>query len=103
MLGYVPPEPPEGIATWYDYSRSLPPEQRDSWFACTTPRVPVRGCTSSASLPGRGDGMQCDDPDELVEIDESVSSALALIGRVTGTDVAADWFQARHSRVEPAP
>ncbi|GAB2959068.1 hypothetical protein ACFMQL_11365 [Nonomuraea fastidiosa] len=47
--------------------------------------------------------MQCDDPDELVEIDESVSSALALIGRVTGTDVAADWFQARHSRVEPAP
>ncbi|MCK2213704.1 hypothetical protein MF672_007880 [Actinomadura sp. ATCC 31491] len=50
----------------------------------------------------RYDDTESDDPGELVEVDESISSALALIGRVTGTDVAADWFQARHSRVEPA-
>ena len=37
VLGYVVPPPPEGFATWDDYSRSLPPEDRDSWFACTDP------------------------------------------------------------------
>ena len=37
MLGYVVPPPPEGFATWDDYSRSLPPEERDSWFACVDP------------------------------------------------------------------
>ncbi|QFY11593.1 hypothetical protein GBF35_37925 [Nonomuraea phyllanthi] len=30
---------------------------------------------------------------------ESVSSALALIGRITETDIAADWFLAQHSRI----
>ncbi|MDA0637520.1 DUF6461 domain-containing protein [Nonomuraea sp. MCN248] len=40
--------------------------------------------------------------DDLVEPPESISSALALIGRVTGTDLAADWFLARHSRYSPA-
>ncbi|GAA4513727.1 hypothetical protein [Nonomuraea ferruginea] len=34
-----------------------------------------------------------------MEADESVSSALTLIGRITGTDLATDWFQARHSRI----
>ncbi|WP_352231825.1 DUF6461 domain-containing protein [Microtetraspora sp. NBRC 16547] len=34
-----------------------------------------------------------------VEPDESISSALALIGRVTETDMAADWFEVLHSRV----
>ncbi|MEU6722024.1 hypothetical protein ABZ897_62230 [Nonomuraea sp. NPDC046802] len=43
-----------------------------------------------------------DNPDDLVEIDESISSALALIGRFTETDMATDWFQAQHSRVKPA-
>ncbi|MEU6411866.1 hypothetical protein [Microbispora sp. NPDC046933] len=36
-----------------------------------------------------------------VEPDESISSALALIGRVTGTDMAADWLEAPHSRIRP--
>ncbi len=34
-----------------------------------------------------------------VEEDESISSALALIGRITETDIATDWFQAQHSRI----
>jgi hypothetical protein len=37
VLGYVVPPPPEGFATWDDYGRSLPPEQRGSWFACVDP------------------------------------------------------------------
>ncbi|MER6171149.1 DUF6461 domain-containing protein [Streptosporangium sp. NPDC001681] len=39
--------------------------------------------------------------DDRVEQDESISSALALIGRITETDIATDWFQARHSRIRP--
>lgn len=39
--------------------------------------------------------------DDRVEEDESISSALALIGRVTETDIAADWFLAQHSRIRP--
>ncbi|GII77583.1 hypothetical protein Sru01_25650 [Sphaerisporangium rufum] len=38
---------------------------------------------------------------DAVEPDESISSALALIGRITETDIATDWFQARHSRIRP--
>jgi hypothetical protein len=37
VLGYVPPEPPEGFATWDDFHGTLPPEERDSWFACADP------------------------------------------------------------------
>ncbi|MGW3829553.1 VOC family protein [Streptomyces sp. NPDC005071] len=37
VLGYVVPPPPEGFATWDDYGRSLPPEERGSWFACADP------------------------------------------------------------------
>ena len=36
VLGYVAP-PPEGFATWDDFDRSLPPEQRGSWSACSDP------------------------------------------------------------------
>ncbi|MFD0886779.1 DUF6461 domain-containing protein [Streptosporangium algeriense] len=36
-------------------------------------------------------------PEDLVEEDESISSTLTLIGRLTGTDIAADWFDAPHS------
>jgi hypothetical protein len=36
VLAYVAP-PPEGFASWDDYDRSLPPEQRGSWFACIDP------------------------------------------------------------------
>ncbi|MFF4775806.1 DUF6461 domain-containing protein [Microtetraspora fusca] len=39
--------------------------------------------------------------ENYVETDESISSALALIGRVTETDMAADWFEALHSRARP--
>lgn len=37
VLGYVAPPPPEGFAGWDDFNRSLPPERRDSWFACSDP------------------------------------------------------------------
>ncbi|MFP8962066.1 VOC family protein [Streptomyces nanhaiensis] len=37
VLGYAVPPPPEGFATWDDYSGSLSPEERDSWFACVDP------------------------------------------------------------------
>ena len=37
VLGYVVPPPPEGFASWGDFDRSLPPEDRSSWFACVDP------------------------------------------------------------------
>ncbi|MFG2196622.1 VOC family protein [Streptomyces sp. NPDC048639] len=37
VLGYVVPPPPKGFATWEDFQRSQPPEERDSWFACSDP------------------------------------------------------------------
>ncbi|KQV09883.1 MULTISPECIES: VOC family protein [unclassified Kitasatospora] len=37
VLGYVAPAPPAGFATWDDLNSSLPPEDRDSWFACSDP------------------------------------------------------------------
>jgi hypothetical protein len=37
VLGYAVPPAPEGFATWDDFNRSLPPEQRDSWFVCSDP------------------------------------------------------------------
>src|ERR1700761_9688099 len=66
VLGYVAPPPPEGFAAWDDFTRTLPPEERGSWFACTDPagvgprlyfqRVPegktatMRLCLPSVSL-----------------------------------------------------
>jgi hypothetical protein len=38
VLGYVPPPPPEGFATWDDYQASLPPEERGAWAVCRDPR-----------------------------------------------------------------
>jgi hypothetical protein len=37
VLGYVVPPPPEGFATWDEFNGTLPPEEQDSWFACTDP------------------------------------------------------------------
>jgi hypothetical protein len=37
VLGYVVPPSPEGFDSWDDYNRSLPPQERDSWFACVDP------------------------------------------------------------------
>ncbi|MFE6234003.1 VOC family protein [Cellulosimicrobium sp. NPDC057862] len=37
VLGYVPPSPPDGFATWDDANAALAPEQRDTWFACSDP------------------------------------------------------------------
>ncbi|MEU3451478.1 VOC family protein [Streptomyces thermolilacinus] len=37
VLGYVVPPPPEGFATWDDFHRAQPPEERGSWFACVDP------------------------------------------------------------------
>jgi hypothetical protein len=36
VLGYVV-KPPEGFASWDDFDRSLPPEDRGAWSACTDP------------------------------------------------------------------
>ncbi|QRP45580.1 VOC family protein [Amycolatopsis sp. FDAARGOS 1241] len=37
VLGYVVPPPPDGFATWDEFNRSLPPEDRGSSFACGDP------------------------------------------------------------------
>lgn len=37
VLGYVVPPPPEGFASWDDFSNSLPPEAQGSAFACIDP------------------------------------------------------------------
>lgn len=37
VLGYVVPPPPQGFATWDEYTAAQPPEERDSWFACIDP------------------------------------------------------------------
>ncbi|MEU2183102.1 VOC family protein [Streptomyces thermolilacinus] len=37
VLGYVVPPPPDGFATWDDFHRAQPPEERGSWFACVDP------------------------------------------------------------------
>ena len=37
VLGYVVPPPPEGFTTWDEFTRSLPPEDQDSWFAGIDP------------------------------------------------------------------
>lgn len=37
VLGYVAPPPPEGFPSWDDFNLSLPPEDRDAWFACSDP------------------------------------------------------------------
>ncbi len=37
VLGYVLPPPPERFATWTEYDRTLPPEQRNAWSACADP------------------------------------------------------------------
>lgn len=37
VLGYEPPPPPEGFATWDDFNGSLSPENRDKWFSCSDP------------------------------------------------------------------
>jgi hypothetical protein len=44
------------------------------------------------------DGDVLDNP---VEDPESISSALALIGRITETDIATDWFLTQHARIRP--
>jgi Glyoxalase-like domain len=37
VLGYVAPPPPDGFASWDAFNGSLPPEDRDAWFACSDP------------------------------------------------------------------
>ncbi|MFK0248406.1 VOC family protein [Amycolatopsis azurea] len=37
VLGYVVPPPPEGFASWDDYTGSLPPEKQDASFVCSDP------------------------------------------------------------------
>ncbi|MEV5085843.1 VOC family protein, partial [Streptomyces sp. NPDC056159] len=58
VLGYVVPPPPEGFATWDDFKRSQPPEQRDSWFACSDPS----GVAVLRAAPGLADVTVVDGP-----------------------------------------
>ncbi|MDQ0964389.1 catechol 2,3-dioxygenase-like lactoylglutathione lyase family enzyme [Streptomyces sp. B4I13] len=37
VLGYVLPAPPGEFATWDDFNRSLPAEERGAWAACEDP------------------------------------------------------------------
>lgn len=37
VLGYVVPPPPEGFATWEEFTLSQPPEERDASFSCIDP------------------------------------------------------------------
>ncbi|MDG4779738.1 VOC family protein [Micromonospora sp. WMMD961] len=37
VLGYVPPTPPEGFATWEEFDLTLPPEKQGAWFAGSDP------------------------------------------------------------------
>ncbi|WP_330237177.1 VOC family protein [Streptomyces sp. NBC_00566] len=37
VLGYVVPPPPEGFATWDEYTGSLPPEEQGAGFVCMDP------------------------------------------------------------------
>ncbi|WP_433546015.1 VOC family protein [Streptomyces sp. CA-294286] len=37
VLGYVLPPVPEGFATWEEHQHSLPPEEREVYFACSDP------------------------------------------------------------------
>jgi len=37
VLGYVVPPPPDGVASWDEVDRALPPEQGGSWSACVDP------------------------------------------------------------------
>ncbi|MFI1508729.1 VOC family protein [Streptomyces sp. NPDC020597] len=37
VLGYVLPTPPSGFATWDDYDRSLPSDERGAWSVCQDP------------------------------------------------------------------
>src|SRR3954471_8830329 len=37
VLGYVVPPPPDGFATWDDFHRSQPAEERGAWSACGDP------------------------------------------------------------------
>jgi hypothetical protein len=37
VLGYVEPPAPEGFATWEEFDRTLPTEERGDWFACRDP------------------------------------------------------------------
>lgn len=37
VLGYVVPPPPDEFATWAEFNRAQPPEQRGSAFACMDP------------------------------------------------------------------
>ncbi|PZT74086.1 MULTISPECIES: VOC family protein [unclassified Streptomyces] len=37
VLGYVPPEPPEGFDSWDAYNATLPDGERNTWFAASDP------------------------------------------------------------------
>ncbi|NUR94892.1 MAG: VOC family protein [Kribbellaceae bacterium] len=37
VLGYVVPPPPKGFASWEEYERTQPEDERGNWFACVDP------------------------------------------------------------------
>jgi Glyoxalase-like domain len=99
VLGYVVPPPPEGFATWDDYERTLPAEERGSWFACSDPtgvgprlyfqRVPEgKVVKNRVHLDVRaGTGLV---GDERLAVLEAECARLVALGAVRGRPLLAD-------------
>jgi Glyoxalase-like domain len=99
VLGYVVPPPPEGFATWDDYERTLPAEERGSWFACSDPtgvgprlyfqRVPEgKVVKNRVHLDVRaGTGLV---GDERLAVLEAECARLVALGAVRGRLLLAD-------------
>jgi hypothetical protein len=99
VLGYVVPPPPEGFETWADYDASLPPEERDSAFACVDPtgvgprlffqRVPEgKVVKNRVHLDVRaGTGLV---GDERLAVLEAEAARLVALGAVRGQLLLAD-------------
>jgi hypothetical protein len=99
VLGYVVPPPPEDFASWEDYDRSLPPEDRGSAFAVVDPtgvgprlyfqRVPEgKVVKNRVHLDVRvATGLV---GDERLAVLESESSRLVALGATRGTLLLAD-------------
>ena len=99
VLGYVVPPPPDGFATWDDYDRSLPPDQRDAAFAIVDPtgvgprlffqRVPEgKVVKNRVHLDVRaGTGLV---GDERLAVLEAEAARLVALGAVRGQLLLAD-------------
>ena len=91
VLGYVIPPPPEGVGSWEDLERDLPPEQRGAVFACvdpagTAPRLFFQRVPEGKAVKNRlhldvrvGTGLTGDE--RLVALEAECARLLALGAR----------------------